>query len=196
MQPTDDAPLPAARGRRRSFTLAMAAIAGLYMGSLWLTAVGSSLPGKVMPRSVVFFTEVAGLFTFATRAVTDYRVEGWSCAEQRWVELDEQGWFPTNADNKGSRFHRVFGFHRKNHVVMRALEDFVVAKNNASPEHAAIGGVRFVGLSIPIAKLEGPVPPFERKPLSAYPAKLKSTIHATPESRALATCALQGKEAS
>jgi hypothetical protein len=162
------------------------AIAGLYLATVWLDGVGSNFPAKMTPRPWLYFSQVAALFVNAAPKVIDYRAEGWSCSEHRWVEVDVRPYFRIDADNKENRFQRALQFYRKNRTVMRALEDFIVKRHNASG--ANIGGVRFSSLRLPYPPPGARVDPFEQKPLSTYPADVKKDWYWTPTSRRTQRC--------
>ena len=162
------------------------AIAGLYLVTVWLDGVGSSWPAKITPRPWLYFSQVAALFVNAAPKVIDYRAEGWSCAERRWVEVDVRPYFRIDADNKENRFQRALQFYRKNRNVMRALEDFVVARHNASG--ARIGGVRFSSLRLDYPPPGAHVAPFEQRPVSAYSGEQKHDWYWTPKPRRMQRC--------
>src|SRR5947207_1701878 len=75
----------AAPSRFRGFWIA---VAGLYLATVWFDGVGSTWPAKVTPHPWLYFAQVAALFVNAAPKVIDYRAEGWSCSEHRWVEID------------------------------------------------------------------------------------------------------------
>jgi hypothetical protein len=164
------------------------AVAGLYLATVWLDGVGSTWPAKITPRPWLYFSQVAALFVNAAPKVIDYRAEGWSCSEHRWVEIDVRPYFRIDADNKENRFQRALQFYRKNRNVMRALEDFVVKRHNAASGTAPIGGVRFSSLRLPYPAPGGHVAPFEQKPLASYSADQKKDWFWTPTSRRTQRC--------
>jgi len=168
------------------------AIAALYLVTVWLDGVGSTWPAKLTPRPWLYFSQVAALFVNAAPKVIDYRAEGWSCSERRWTEVDVRPYFRIDADNKENRFQRALQFYRKNRNVMRALEDFIVARQNASGS-ARIGGVRFSSLRLDYPAPGQHVAPFEQKPVSAYSGEQKHDWYWTPKSRRLQRC---GSEAA
>jgi hypothetical protein len=162
------------------------AVAGLYLATVWLDGIGSTFPAKVTPRAWLYFSQVAALFVNAAPKVIDYRAEAWSCSEHRWIEVDVRPYFRIDADNKENRFQRALQFYRKNRVVMRALEDFIVTRRNAAG--ANIGGVRFSSLRLPYPAPGEHVAPFEQRPLSAYSADMKKDWYWTPASRRTQRC--------
>lgn len=161
-------------------------IAGLYLVTVWLDGVGSNFPAKVTPRPWLYFSQVAALFVNAAPKVIDYRAEGWSCTEHRWVEIDVRPYFRIDADNKENRFQRALQFYRKNRTVMRALEDFIVARHVATGH--SIGGVRFSSLRLPYPAPGEHVSPFEQKPLASYSGDLKHEWYWTPKARRAQRC--------
>lgn len=168
-------------------------LAGLYLVTVWLDGVGSNWPAKLTPRPWLYFSQVAALFVNAAPKVIDYRAEGWSCSEHRWTEVDVRPFFRIDADNKENRFQRALQFYRKNRNVMRALEDFIVARQNASGS-ARIGGVRFSSLRLDYPAPGQRVAPFEQKPLSAYSGEQKHDWYWTPSSHRAQRC--KGEAAS
>ena len=85
-------------------------VATLYLVTVWLDGVGSNLPVKVTPRVWLYFSQVAALFKNAGMMAIDYRAEGWSCADKRWIEVDVRPWFQIDSDTKEIRFHRALQF--------------------------------------------------------------------------------------
>lgn len=163
------------------------AIAGLYLATVWFDGVGSTWPAKLTPRPWLYFSQVAALFVNAAPKVIDYRAEGWSCSDHRWVEIDVRPYFRIDADNKENRFQRALQFYRKNRNVMRPLEDYVVRRYNAGggPQ---IGGVRFSSLRLPYPAPGEHVAPFEQRPLASYSADEKHDWYWTPKSRRAQRC--------
>lgn len=162
--------------------------AAVYIVTVWLDGVGSNLPAKVTPRVWLYFSQVAALFKNAGVMAIDYRAEGWSCAEKKWIEVDTRPWFQLDADNKESRFHRVMQFYRKDRKVMRALEDYVIKNNNATPGSPTIGGVRFLSLRIPYPKIGDRIEPIAWKKLAEYPEDMRHHWYWTPTSQRKDRC--------
>ena len=163
------------------------AVAGLYLATVWFDGVGSTWPRKITPRPWLYFSQVAALFVNAAPKVIDYRAEGWSCSDHRWIEIDVRPYFRIDADNKENRFQRALQFYRKNRNVMRPLEDYVVKRHNAGGG-AQIGGVRFSSLRLPYPAPGEHVAPFEQKPLASYSADEKHDWYWTPKSRRVQRC--------
>jgi hypothetical protein len=185
-------PEKARKGTRRAarparFRSAWIVIAGLYLATVWFDGIGSTFPVKVTPRPWLYFAQVAALFTTAAPKVIDYRAEGWSCADRRWVELDVRPYFRIDADNKENRFQRALQFYRKDRVVMRALEDYLLRRNTAVGG-AQLGGVRFSSLRLPYPAPGEHVSAYEHHPLASYPSDQRHDWYFTPKSRRLERC--------
>ena len=161
--------------------------AGLYLATVWLDGVGSTFPAKITPRPWLYFAQVAALFVTSAPKVIDYRAEGWSCSERRWTEVDVRPYFRIDMDNKENRFQRALQFYRKNRSVMRALDDFVVKRINASGA-AQIGGVRFVSLRLAYPAPGEHVTTYERLPLATYSGEQRHDWYWTPKSRRIERC--------
>ncbi len=175
---------PELASRFRSFWIV---VAGLYLATVWLDGIGSTFPAKITPRPWLYFSQVAALFVSAAPKVIDYRAEGWSCSEHRWVEVDVRPWFRIDRDNKENRFQRALQFYRKNRTVMQALEDFVVKRNNASG-NPQIGGVRFASLRLSYPAAGEHVAPYERLPLATYSGEQRHDWYWTPRPRRSERC--------
>lgn len=161
------------------------AIAGLYLADVWLDGVGSTIPGKVLPRSLLYFGQIAALFPHAGEKQIDYRAEGWVCSERKWVEIDPRPWFPIDNDNKENRFYRAVQFYRENRKVMRALDEYVTAHHNASHDANAnkkIGGVRILSLRIPLPAPGTKINPYKREELAKYPEDQRHNWYWSPGS--------------
>ncbi len=183
------ASVPSEPGRRpwswkRSILLATAII---YLGTLWLDGIGSTLPSRTLPRPWVYFAQVAALFKNAGIMSIDYRAEGWVCSEKKWVEIDVRPFFRVDADTKENRFHRALQFYRHERKVMRALDEYVTKSANAHGDKK-LGGVRFLSLRIPFPKPGEKVTPYERRPLSEYPDEQRHNWYWSPKSMRIERC--------
>ena len=69
-------------------------------------------------------------------------------------------------------------FYRRQPVVMRALDDYLVASNNRS--EAPIGGVLLLSLRIPIPPPGRVSERYQRKPLAEYGAEYRKYWYRTP----------------
>lgn len=167
--------------RRRSGRAVLLFVAAAYLATVWLDGVGSNVPSKLLPRPWVYFAQVSALFPHAAITTIDYRAQGWSCAERRWVEIDVRPYFLLDRDNKENRFQRALQFYRRSRPVMRALDDYVVKRHNAA-EPTRIGGVRFLSLRVPYPALGKHVEPYARKPLASYPESQVKHWYWTPKS--------------
>jgi hypothetical protein len=144
-----------------------------YLLALLANNTGLGVSGWVPPVPR-YFTQAACLFPDAATVSIEYRVEGWSCTEKRWLELDHRRDFPMHAENKESRFHRLGHFYRSNLPVMQALDAYLVGQHNARVERgeeagSRIGGIQFVSLRIPLPVPGTAVERYRWRPLSDYP---------------------------
>lgn len=176
-------PPPPSTWRRNGLLFASA----IYLAVVWLDAVGSNLPAKLLPRAALYFGQIAALFKWAGEKQIDYRAEGWVCAEKKWVEIDVRPFFPLDADNKENRFYRAVQFYRRDRKVMRALDDYVVRRENARSDRK-IGGVRFLSLRIPYPPPGSTIQPYARKELATYPEDQRHDWYWTPKSKRHERC--------
>lgn len=170
------------------FKTALIVVALLYLCTVWFEGIGSTLPAKLSPRVWLYFAQVAALFRYAGMMSIDYRAEGWSCAEKKWIEIDVRPYFRIDAETKENRFHRALQFYRRERKVMRALEEYVIRSHNASSSRPKIGGVRFLSLRIPYPKIGDRVERLVRKPLSEYPEEMRHYWYWTPTSKRYERC--------
>ncbi len=172
------------------------ALGGLYLLGVWLEGAGSSLPREVLPRTPLYFLQIAALFPHAAVNVIDYRAEAWLCQERRWQELDTRAYFPLDPDDKENRFQRVMHFLRDNRPTMRALDEFIVSGHSAGglpvpdglPDDAKLGGIRVLSLRLPIPEPGTALARAERKPLSDYPRSVRKNFYYTPKSKRAERC--------
>lgn len=121
-----------------------------FIGLLVFSPGWKSVPQRSSVKPIAFFLEAAGLFPNAALISFEFRLEGWSCGRRRWERVDPRPYFPIEADNKESRFHRaVEFFHYKEspaveRIVMTALDDYIVAHHGdvADGFDGPIGGIR------------------------------------------------------
>lgn len=179
---------PAAEARRRWLRVGLVIVAGAYLLTIWLDAIGTNIPYKFLPRTWVYFAQIAKLFPKAAEKVIDYRAEGWSCSDHKWHELDVRPYFPIDKDDKENRFPRAVQFYRRNAPVLQALDEFIVRKNNASSANDPIGGVRLLSLRIPFPKPGEKVEAFTRRPISTYPKDYRHNWYVTPKERRAERC--------
>lgn len=180
--------------------IALSIVAAIYLAGVWLDAVTNHATARRVPRPLVYFTQIAGLFPKAAVRAIDYRAEGWDCRKKEWFEVDVRPFFPIEADDKESRFHRAMFFYNEHRQTMQALEDYVMKNvNRTAIDRAAagkgggelIGGVRFLSLRIPFGE-PGEAQRYERKPLASYPEEMRKNWYWTPQSKREDRCAKIG----
>ena len=178
----------------------LVAVAGCYLAAIFLGSLGSSLPRDLLPRSFLYFTQVACLFPHAATHTIEYRAAGFSCKEGKFQELDDREYFPIHADDKESRFHRVGHFYRSNHTVMAALDRHLVQRHNEHVERGneatdgiegRIGGILVMSLRIPLPAPGTVAPRFTRTPLLEIPRDWRKAWYRTPETRRREVCGIQ-----
>ena len=176
--------------RRLLIPLACAYLIELALGSNGWGVVGNTLP------AARFFTQGACLFPEASEAAIEYRVEAWSCARERFEELDYRPDFPSHRDDKENRFYRAASFYRQNRQVMRALEEFLIARHNervargedASPA-GLIGGVRLWSVRVPFPPPGQHVAPYQFRLLKDFPESYRKSWYYTSVARRERRCA-------
>jgi hypothetical protein len=164
---------------------ALAIAAGVYLAGIWLEAADAPLM-RFVPRPLHYFLQVAKLFPNAVPTVTEYRAEAYACADRVWHELDVRPFFPLRADDKENRFARAMFFYRRQPLVMRALDDYLVKGNDRID--SPIGGVLLMSLRIPIPAPGEPTEPYRRKPLAEYGPEARKYWYRTPTSVRRARC--------
>ena len=167
---------------------ALTALAIGYLAFTWLDAAGSNVARRALPGTLVYFVQTARLFPTAAHATIDYRLEGWDCEAQRFVELDPSIDFPINANNKESRYYRTAHFFRQDRTVMRALEGFVVRRANERAAHRRFGGIRVSSLRFPIAPKGGDMPRWTSPPLESVPEDQRHAFYFTANSARHSLC--------
>jgi hypothetical protein len=150
-----------------------AVIGVAYMLSIWLGAAGTGLPEKVLPRPLLFFTQVAELFPYASLDSIEWRVRGWRCDLARFDEIDVRPFFPIREEDKESRFDRAMFFHHRQRPVLEALDRYVIDAQNRTHPAERIGGVMLMSLRIPIPPIGEPGPRRRWIPLIEYPATVE-----------------------
>jgi hypothetical protein len=160
------------RGLRWGFFAAGA----FYIAMIWLEAWGNSLPGKLLPPSLHYFTQSAALFTRAAEIVTEWHVRGYNCDHQKFEEIDVRPYFPIHADDKENRFDRAMHFYMKHKRVLKALDRYIVkSESDLGPAHR-IGGVEMLSLRLPIPPLGADEEPYDRRPIDSYPENIERHI--------------------
>src|SRR5690606_2013318 len=105
--------------------------------------------------------------------------------------IDVRPFFRIDRDNKENRFHRALQFYRRERVVMRALDDYVVERHNAVRKDV-IGGARFLSLRLSYPAPGERITPYERLPLASHGRDVRHEWYWTPKSRRVARCAAEG----
>ncbi len=145
----------------------------VYLLAVWLDAIGTGIPNYLLPRPVRFFVQEAALFPHAATEVVEWRVEGWMCTEQHFAEIDVRPFFPIRRDDKESRFYRAMFFHHRERQVMRALDEYIVRKQNGAAPERRIGGVLLLSLRVPIPAPGSAEARYQRLPLSSFPPTIE-----------------------
>jgi hypothetical protein len=168
---------------------ALRVLAACYLLGLWFDGIGCDIPPRVLPRPADYFLQVAALFPDAAHSASEFRAEGWICADQRWQEIDPRPYFPLDPDDKENRFQRTLHFFGEEPSVRRALDDYLVERHNAAqhddgiPRDQAIGGVRLLAVHIPFPKAGAPVDRWVRRPLAEIPKEDIKVLWHTPKGR-------------
>lgn len=184
-------PPPPWRSRARTL---LVVIGALYLTGVWLEGVGSTLPSSLLPRTPLYFLQIAALFPRAAVNVIEYRAEGWICAEHRWAEILTRPYFPIDPDDKENRFQRVMHFFRENRKTMHALDGYLVARHaegghaDGIADDAKLGGIRVLSLRLPLPSPGDPLVRMHRQPLAEYPETVRKNWYYTPRSRRAARC--------
>ncbi|HTA91901.1 MAG TPA: hypothetical protein VK745_20105 [Polyangiaceae bacterium] len=141
------------------------------------------------------FSEGACLFPDAAEFAIEYRVEGWSCARQRFEALDYRPYFPMHESDKESRFYRVASFYHSNRKVMRVLEAYLLQRHNERVARGEdvqplgmIGGIRVLSLRIPLPAAGQKIERYHYLPLTAYPDSYRKEWYYTQASRRPELC--------
>jgi hypothetical protein len=167
------------------FRRALVVVAALYLLGVWLEVAGAPLY-RLVPRPLHYFLQVAKLFPHAVPLRTEFRAEGYACADRTFHELDFRPFFPIRANDKENRFERAMFFYRRQGTVMHALDDYLVTSANRGG--AGLGGVRLSSLRIPIPPPGQVTEPYRRKPLDEYPADYRKLWYQTPAAKLRARC--------
>lgn len=157
----------------------------------------SGLAYRMLPGPILFFTQIAGLFTSAKKDDVDFRAEGWSCEKGRFQEIDIRPFFPIQFENKENRFQRTLYFYRHHQKVIESLDQYLTQNYNRTyallgkPEQLGelekpgkmerIGGIRFVAARTPIPNPEAKILRYHRRSLSEYPLdQIKPLYESSP----------------
>jgi hypothetical protein len=131
----------------------------------------------VVPRPLLYFSQIAALFPHAATHRIEYRAEGLRCQGPA-VELDVRLFFPIHSDDKEGRFDRALHFYRNDRPTMEALESYLIDAYHRR-EQDKIGGVLFLSLRVPIPPPGTPFPRYERAPLADFPKEQRKVWYAT-----------------
>ena len=177
----------------------LAGLGSVYLALIFRDAAFKHTGRDPVPETVRYFTAVACLFPHSATTAIDYRVEGWSCHDRAWSEIDARLDFPIDAENKENRFYRAVHFFRDNRIVMRALDAYLVERHNERATRGAgdggvgvVGGVRVLSLRLPLGDMNAPFVPYTRRPVrevSTQPSDgLRKDWYWTPESMRADRC--------
>jgi hypothetical protein len=179
-----------ARMRRRQRTWlrrGLAVLSFAYLANVWLDAAGVRVAGRLLPRPIAYFAQIACLFPHAATEQIEFRAAGYLCADRRFAELDVRPFFPIHKDDKESRFDRALFFYRRHRPTLLALEDYLVRKQNQSGGQR-IGGVEIMSLRIPLPEPGQAFERYQRRPLDSYPASYRKYWYTTPPAQRSARC--------
>ena len=155
-------------GRRRRWIRRAAAAAALgYLACIWLDAVGTGIPARVLPLPLRFFVQVAQLFPRAAVDAIEWRAKGYHCRTRRFEELDLSPYFPIHAADKENRFDRALFFYLEDKAVLTALDAFISDAETARGD--PLGGVMILSLRTPIAAPGTDEPRYRRVPVDQLP---------------------------
>ena len=169
----------------------------VYLAAILVGSAGSSLPDKLLPRPVRYFSQVACLFPHAATHSIDYRASAYSCDKRQFQEIDHRPYFPIRPDDKENRFYRLGHFYRQNRPVMQALEEYLVGAHNAQIRlgkdpgdgvDGQIGGIRLTSLRIELPAPGTRVERYTARPLDDYPSEWRKHWYWTPRARCTERC--------
>jgi hypothetical protein len=153
-------------------------IAGaLYIVGVFIEGAGGGRLDRIVPRPLLFFSQIAALFPRAASYRIEYRAEGLPCHGPAF-EVDVRPYFPIHANDKESRFDRALHFYRNDRPTMEALETYVMDRYNLR-EEAKIAGMLFLSLRVPIPTPGSAFPRYERAPLADFPKEQRKVWYAT-----------------
>ena len=144
------------------------AIGAVYLLAIWLDGVGVRRANRVLPLPLHLFVQVAELFPNASPDSIEWRARVWSCALERFDEIDVRPFFPIRRDDKESRFDRAMFFYHRHPAVLKALDLYITSAENRLHPEARVGGLMLLSLEVPIPPLGAPGPRHERLPITSY----------------------------
>lgn len=159
-------------------------VAAIYLVGVAVSTSELGSFDRVVPGWLGFFTQLAALFVKAADTTIEYRVEGWSCRDRRWEEIDTRPVFRMRPNDKENRFQRLAHFYRSDAQVMSALADFLLPR---VPWRA--GGIRVLSLRIPFGAPGAGIERYQRKALTDYPDEIRHTWYETPARERVRHCA-------
>ncbi len=153
--------------------IALVVIAGMYYFSLVRHP-----PQVAFVRPAAFFTDCTCLFPAANMYALEYRLEGWSCARNRWEPLDPRAYFPIESDDKESRFQRYAYFYQGTRVAMESLDDWIEARHADVDDAVSgpIGGIRLYKWNRTIPPAGDPIERYVYRPLDPIPAAERKAL--------------------
>jgi hypothetical protein len=175
--------------------IALGVIAAIYLTAVFIEAAkeGSAATVLKLPRPLAYFGQLASLFPRASRRAIDYRVEGFRCKDQAWIELEPWSYFPIDQGHKENRFYRAIHFYGDAHPhrpTLRALDEFVVTHENARRTLGGdpIGGIRLLKVTTPFGKPGEKEERYRPKPIAEYPKDQRKTLYYSPISKREERC--------
>lgn len=160
---------------------------GVFLASIVLSAGGSAIPRRTLPAPVLFFVQMACLFPNAAVFQIEWRAEAYSCEEDTFVPLDVRPYFPLHAEDKENRFARAMHFHRRDPVVLRALEEYVLARAHREGG-SRFGGVRFSSLRLPLPEPGTTVLRHRYVEIAEVPESRRKAWYVTPSPERRSRC--------
>jgi hypothetical protein len=166
--------------------LALGIAGALYIAAVFMEGAGGSRLARVVPRPILFFSQIAALFPHAAAYRIEYRAEGLPC-EGPAFEIDVRPFFPIHADDKESRFDRALHFYRNDRATMEALESYILNRYNGR-EAKRIAGTLFLSLRVPIPPPGSTFARYERAPLADFPKEQRKVWYATSRDAVTRRC--------
>ncbi|HVV88676.1 MAG TPA: hypothetical protein VHE35_36780 [Kofleriaceae bacterium] len=183
-------------GGPRALRLALAAA-----GTFWVASIGGiavfRAHAELVPAPPRFLLQATCLFPYAADNIIDYRVQGFSCEGDRFVDLDHRPYFPVRPDDKESTFERLGHFYRRTRPVMAALDRYLVAAHNRRAAGGRdpgdgipgpIGGIRFLSLRGDLPPLGSHVVPYHPPAIDDVPADHREGWYLTSPDDRHAVC--------
>lgn len=175
--------------------VALGVVAAIYLCAVFVEASKEGSASKVMklPAPLAYFSQLAALFPHASKRAIDYRVEGFRCKDEAFVELDTTAYFPIDAGNKENRFYRAIHFYGDAHPhrqTLRALDEFITTHENSrrSLGGEVIGGIRLTKVTTPFGTPGQKEDRYRPKPISDYPEEQRKVLYYSPQSKREERC--------